>query len=650
MIVGTAGHVDHGKSTLIKALTGVDTDRLKEEKARGISIELGYAFMPVGCDRAAEGALLGFVDVPGHERFIHHMLAGATGIDFVLLAIAADDGPMRQTREHLQIVNLLGLQNGLVALTKIDSVSEDRLHEVRSEIGELLLETSLAGAEIFPVSAFSGAGIDALRSRLLAAARSISPRSRSGYFRLAIDRCFTLPGAGTIVTGTAHSGGAQVGDRVMVSPSGTEVRIRAIHAQNREADSCFAGQRCALNLAGLHFEKSDIKRGQWIVAPEIHRPTANFDVDLHTLPGEAQALRHLTHVHFHLAAEHVTGRVVLLDSPELKPGSRGLARITLSRPIGALSNDHFVVRDGAASRTLGGGVVLDPFPPQRGRRNVQRLCMLQSWRQGGGREVLAWKIEREGSEIDLQRFAESCNLTALEAESLYETMPMKRYRGEHGEIGVSIRTWQSAQRDILDLLRKEHAKSPDEQGPPRERLRKLFGRQLSPLGFNRLLSDLITTGQLSSTGLSIHLPGHAVRMLPSDMELWLRLEPLIAAKPHAPPRIDQLARALDVAERLVSRVLDLAAQTGKGYVVGEDRFYLRRAMIEIADKLQICAASGSGRAGVSAASIRDALGIGRNIVIQILEFFDRVGYTRRVGDLHYLRRENEDLFAKGESA
>lgn len=646
MIVGTAGHIDHGKSTLVKALTGVDTDRLKEEKARGISIELGYAFMPVDCDHAAAGASLGFVDVPGHERFIHHMLAGATGIDFVMLVIAADDGPMQQTREHLQIVNLLGLQNGLVALTKIDSVSADRRQQVRSEIDELLRETSLAGAEIFPVSALSGAGVDALRQRLLESAGTLSPRSRRGHFRLAIDRCFTLPGAGTIVTGTAHSGAAKVGDRVMVSPSGMEVRIRSIHAQNREAESCFAGQRCALNLAGLHFEKSDIQRGQWILSPEIHRPTANLDVDLRILPGEVQALRHLTQVHFHLGAEHVTGQVVLLDSAELKPGARGLARITLARPIGALCNDHFVVRDGAASRTLGGGVVLDPFPPQRGRRNPQRLELLQAWRQGDSREVLAWQMDQEGSEIDLQRFAESCNLTPLEAESLYATLPMKRYRGEQGEMGVSIRTWQSAQRDILDLLRQEHARSQDEQGPPRERLRKLFGRHWSPLAFNQLLSELMAAGDLSSTGLAIHLPGHAVRMQPSEMALWSRIEPLLADKPYAPPRIDQIARTLDVEEKVVRRVLVMADQIGKGYVVSEDRFYLRPAMIEIAEILRKRASAGTERAGVSAASVRDWLGIGRNIVIQILEFLDRVGYTRRVGDLHYLRGENADLFSK----
>jgi selenocysteine-specific elongation factor len=644
VIVGTAGHIDHGKSSLVKALTGIDTDRLKEEKARGISIELGYAFMSAGEHGESSSRSLGFVDVPGHERFVHHMLAGATGIDFVMLVIAADDGPMPQTREHLQIVELLGLKSGLVALTKIDMVSEERVRHVEAEVRALLEDTALAGAEVLKVSSHSGEGIEALRSRLREAAEATPPRSRAGHFRLAIDRCFTLPGAGTIVTGTAHAGFAKVGDRVMVSPSGIEVRIRSIHAQNREAEACWAGQRCALNLTGLHFEKSDIQRGEWVVSPGLHKPTANLDVSLHILPGESQPLKHLTQVHCHLGAEHVTGRVVLLDCKELRPGMNGLARITLARQIGALQGDHFVIRDGAASRTLGGGTVLDPFPPQRGRRNTLRLELLNACRDGGPRGMLDLQLRQDASEIDLTRFIEASNLTEAEAQALYATLPMKRYRGDHGDMAVSLQAWQAGRHEIVEMVRQEHINTPEDQGPTRERLRKLGTRRWSPSAFNFILSELIGSGALCSRGLSIHLPGHEARMPGADVALWTRITPLFAAKPYAPPRVDQIARQLGATEKSIRSVLSRAAQSGEGYMVGEDRFYPLAVLIDIARRLKVHAADGAGRKGVSAAMMRDVLGIGRNIVIEILEFFDRVGYTRRVGDLHLLRSENADLF------
>ena len=289
MIIGTAGHIDHGKTTLVRALTGVDTDRLKEEKARGISIDLGFAYLP-----APDGSVLGFVDVPGHEKFVHNMLAGATGIDFVLLVVAADDGVMPQTREHLAIVDLLGIERGVVALTKADLASRERRAAVTDEIRQTLATTGLAGADIVPVSTVSGEGIDGLRQRLFSEAHAQTQRSTQGRFRLAIDRCFTLSGTGTVVTGTVLSGAVAVGDHVIVSPSGLAARVRSIHAQDRPTERGVAGQRCALNLAGDGVSKDAITRGEMVLDPALHKPTDRIDATFKLLPGESKPVTQWT--------------------------------------------------------------------------------------------------------------------------------------------------------------------------------------------------------------------------------------------------------------------------------------------------------------------------------------------------------------------
>ncbi|WP_313210232.1 selenocysteine-specific translation elongation factor, partial [Stutzerimonas nitrititolerans] len=308
MIIGTAGHIDHGKTALLKALTGQQGDRRREERERGITIDLGYAYADLG-----DGQLTGFIDVPGHERFVHNMLAGASGIDCMLLVVAADDGVMPQTREHLAIVELLGIRRALVALTKIDRVEPARVEEVRQQITELLQPGPLAGSAIFPVSSIEGRGIDALRQALLDQAARIDARSDSGYFRLAIDRAFSVTGAGVVVTGTAFAGRVQVGDELMLSPLGRRVRVRGLHAQNREANEAHAGQRVALNLAGERLAVEQISRGDWLLAPALQGATRRIDIEFTLLASEARALKHWTPVHLHLGAQDITGRIALLE-------------------------------------------------------------------------------------------------------------------------------------------------------------------------------------------------------------------------------------------------------------------------------------------------------------------------------------------------
>jgi selenocysteine-specific elongation factor len=376
MIIGTAGHIDHGKTSLVRALTGVDTDRLPEEKRRGISIELGYAYL-----HAPDGVSLGFVDVPGHERLLHTMLAGATGIDHALLVVAADDGVMPQTREHLAVVALLGVRAATVAITKIDRIDAAtraaRLDEVRAEIDTLLAPTPLAHAPVLAVSATTGEGIDALRTRLLEVAREEHAREDELAFRLAVDRAFTLAGVGTVVTGTVFSGTVRIGDELRLVPGERTVRVRGIHAQNQQAEAAHAGQRCALALAGV--TKDEVHRGDWACTPAIALATARVDVLLTLWPDEAKPLRSGATVHAHLGASDVMASVALLDRDALAPGETALAQLVLREEFGAWHGDRGVLRDASATRTVAGVRVLDPFAPVRYRRTHERLRTLAAW-------------------------------------------------------------------------------------------------------------------------------------------------------------------------------------------------------------------------------------------------------------------------------
>ncbi len=358
MIVATAGHVDHGKTALVRALTGVDTDRLPEEKRRGISIDLGFAYW-----RAADDALIGFVDVPGHERFVRNMLAGVCGIDAVLLVVAADDGVMPQTVEHLSIIELLAVERGIAVINKIDRVSPRRVEEVAANLRALLAPTRIAQVQILPVSAKTGEGLETLRDALAALAQRAARQSQEGPFRFAIDRAFSIAGAGTVVTGTAFNGSVGQGDRLVLTPSGVPVRVRGLQKDGKPATRAVAGERCAINLADVDVPRAG--RGDWLVAEGLHAPTRRMDVRLNVLRSERSALRHWTPVHLHHGAGDVTARVAIKG--EIAPGGTAIAQLVTDDVVAALHGDRFVIRDQSALRTVGGGRVIDPFAPRRSR-------------------------------------------------------------------------------------------------------------------------------------------------------------------------------------------------------------------------------------------------------------------------------------------
>ena len=641
MIIGTAGHIDHGKTALVHALTGVDTDRLKEEKTRGITIDLGFAYLP-----APDGKVLGFVDVPGHEKFVHNMLAGAGGIDFVLLVVAADDGVMPQTREHLAIVDLLGVGCGVVALTKVDLVSVERREAVTAEIAQTLDGTGLAGSAIVPVSSVSGEGIDALRARLFTAAQVVKSRAPKGRFRLAVDRSFTLTGVGTVVTGTVLSGVIAIGDHVKISPSGMSARVRSIHAQNRPTDRGQAGERCALNLAGDGIAKDAIHRGDVVLDPELHAPTDRIDATLRVLRAEPKPITQWMPVRLHHAAAEVGARVVLLGDGSIAPGEQAPVQLVLERPIAAAAGDRFVLRDTSARRTIGGGRFLDLRAPTRKRRTPERMAQLGACAIDDPERALAALFACAPGYLDLTAFARDRALSADEIERLAEKLGLIRIPLQRTFVALSPGRWMQLKRGILDRLTAFHADNPDLPGMGLERLRLQLEPRLPAPAFAAALQGLARVKQVALDGAWVRLPGHEVRLTASEEALWLHIRPLIADKERfRPPRVRDIGGMIGAGENDIRRLFKLVGRLGKVDEVAHDHFFLRGTVAEMAEiAADLAAKATNGQ--FTAAEFRDRLDNGRKVAIQILEFFDRHGVTLRRGDLRRINKHRLDLFRR----
>ncbi len=639
MIVGTAGHVDHGKTALVRALTGVDTDRLKEEKARGISIDLGFAYAPT-----PGGGVIGFVDVPGHERFIHNMLAGASGIDMVLLVVAADSGVMPQTVEHVAIVDLLGIRHGLVALTKVDLVPPERRAAVRAQISALLARTALAGSAIVDVSTVSGEGVDAMRAALHGAAAAIDERSQSGRFRLAVDRSFTLTGIGTVVTGTVMSGMVAVGDVVTVSPSGLAARVRSIHAQNRPAERGRAGERCALNLAGEGVTKEAVTRGDVVLDPTLHAPTVRLDAWLRVLDSEPKTIGQWMPVRFHHGASDVGGRIVPLGDAPLAAGTEGWVQLVLDRPIAVAVGDRFIVRDTSAQRTIGGGTLVDLRAPARRRRTPERLAQLAALALPDPAYALAAYLEGPPGFIDLTAFARDRALGAESVDAIAGRLALVGLPVQGATFALSAKRWAGFRRALADLLAAFHKESPDFQGMGRERLRLRLDPRLPAPAFAAALLRLAKLGDVAIDGAWVRLPSHHARLTAEHEALWARVRPLLGgAERFRPPRVRDIAGHLRVQEADVRRLLKLASRLGRVDEVAQDHFFLRATVGEIVDVARAVAAA-QPEGEFTAALLRDRLDNGRKVAIQILEFLDRHGVTIRRGDNRRINLHRVDLF------
>jgi selenocysteine-specific elongation factor len=627
MIVGTAGHIDHGKTTLTRALTGVDTDRLKEEKARGISIELGYAYTPLRSDRPG-GETLGVIDVPGHEKFIRTMAAGVTGIDYALLVIAADDGIMPQTLEHLAILRLLGVRRGAVALTKIDRADDARLAQVETEIGHLLAATDLAGAPVFRTNATEpgDAGVAALLAHLADIAASLPARDERRLFRLGVDRVFTLAGQGTIVTGTALAGRVQAGDMLQLAPGGQQVRVRSIHAQNSASDHGVAGQRLALNLGGVG--KDDIARGSWVVAPALAECSERIDVELTLTADCDQALKSWSPLHVHLGAAHHTAHVVLMDDAALAPGQTARVQLVLDAPVHAVPGDRFVIRNAQASATIGGGVVLDPFGPARKRRSAPRQAWLQALSDYLESGDVAALLARSPVGLPLSMLT---RLTQLPAAEIAPAQDAERIALAGGDaLLISQDAMALLKERILAALAEFHARAPDEAGPELWRLKRIVSPEMEDRLWSRLVESLLAADLLRQRGRSLHLPSHSVELSEAERALAQPLLASLLEGRYDPPWVRDLGRTHGQPEAQVRKLLLKLSKSGELSQVVPDLFYHPAPMSELARLV-------AQLPEVQAASFRDATGLGRKRAIQILEFFDRVGYTRRVGNVHLIR-------------
>ena len=635
MIVGTAGHIDHGKTSLVKALTGVDTDRLKEEKERGITVDLGFAYLSNGSNPS-----IGFVDVPGHERLVRNMLAGATSIDYVLLAIAADDGPMPQTQEHLAILDLLGLTCGAVALTKCDLVEPSRIDAAKNEIATLLRGTGLAQAPIFQVSSSTGEGLPELKAHLESAQAAFvrNPTTLKADFRLSIDRSFSLAGAGTVVTGGCFSGEVRVGDHLRLSPSGRQARVRGIYAQNQKAEIGYAGQRLAINLAGV--EKSDVSRGDWLLPTSLHMPTSRLDGRLRLLASESVGLAQWTAVHLHIGAADVLARVVVLEGGAVLPGAESLIQLELDRPIAALHGDRFVLRDASSQRTIGGGTVIDSAATPARRKKPLRVALLRALDHADPAQALAGVLAlRLPGGVDLTKFFTQRNLQTGMSANILAAIPHQTLAMSGALFAFSPEQMQGFTTSALDTLKRFHAKSPDSPGLARDQMhRQVKERPFAPL-FDALLEFLIQSREVKRSGPHYSLVNHVVELQGVEKQIWERIKPWLDEGGIHPPKLsDLMPRDKALRKDQVDRTLQRLARMAKGHLVGQEYFIQSRHFLELAVRSHELAMADPNRR-LNVKDLREAVGTSRHLSMPLVEYFDQIGLTQRDAVGRHFKRD-----------
>lgn len=633
MIIATAGHVDHGKTSLLKRLTGVDADRLPEEKKRGLTIDLGFAYS----DDLRPSETTGFVDVPGHEKFIHNMLAGVTAIDAALLVVAADDGPMPQTREHLAILDLVGVETGIVALTKTDMVDPERVGAITAAIGSLLAGTTLRDAPILPVSSVTGDGLDQLREIIAGLARTDS--KPSGEFRMAIDRAFVIDGAGLVVTGLVQSGSVSTGESLVVSPAGLEARVRGLRVQDEASDTARAGDRCAVNLAGAAVDKEAIGRGQWLVAPAVRETSRRLDVDLRLLETEDKPLRHWTPVHIHVGTVDVPGRVALLETRALQPGETALAQLVLDHPVCVCHGDIAIVRDQSARRTLGGGPVLDHAGLNRGRARPARVAQLKAQRRADPEEAMKALLEKSPEGVDLAAFVRN---------RILEPDAVSSFRLPGAVIGKEFAILEQNFNQIADGILTLLAAFTEEQGSESVSARALAGklpmRPKRPV-VDAVIDKLVGENRLERKGTAVTLAGTAKALNGKDADLWRVVGDALVVDGR-PQTIWEVSEQVGMAQDDIARFLKRARDVGFVVQVSKNRFLTPAALTELATKAEDGLAALDGDR-FTVANFRDWSGLGRNLSVEMLEFFDRAGFTRRAGNERVIRKAAADAFAVG---
>jgi selenocysteine-specific elongation factor len=624
IIVGTAGHIDHGKSTLIEALTGTHPDRLEEEKRRGITIDLGFAFLE------EPGVRYGFVDVPGHERFVKNMLAGASGMDLVLLVIAADEAIKLQTREHFEICRLLGVKQGLIALTKSDLVDQDTRELLRLEIEEFVRGTFLEGAPIVAVSAKTGEGLPELKQALLEAAQRVKEKEAGKHFRLPIDRSFAIKGFGAVVTGTLFAGQVTTGDEVELLPARRILRVRGVQTGGKSVERAEAGQRTAVNLAGI--EHTSMQRGMMIGAPGKFRPTRRMDVQLELLPGAAK-LKHRARVHVHTGTSETIGTVLLYGKSELAPGARSFAQIRLQDEVVAVRGDRFIVRQFSPLITIGGGVMLDPLARRATQKDTGREAFLEIFTGESREEIVRAMTERNilgvGAEEIVARTgwleAEVQTVAAALAKSkairIVSTGPLMLFaEGRFGEICQKLQA----------RVEKFHKENPLLPGIAREELRASLGRRLRAETFRCALQELVEQKKLNVQGELVKKPGAEISLLPEEMLAKTQIEQAFGKAGLAVPSVKEVLAQLAIENRRAEKILQILLREKILVRVSPELIFHGEALSRLSGLLKNYKQAKGDRIGVPA--FKELTGITRKYAIPLLEYLDRQRLTRRAGD------------------
>lgn len=633
VIMGTAGHIDHGKTTLVKALTGIDCDRLSEEKKRGITIELGFAHLDLG-----EGNRLGIVDVPGHEKFVKNMVAGATGVDFVTLVIAADEGIMPQTREHLEICQLLGVTTGLVALTKTDMVDEEWLEMVQEEVAEYLEPTFLGGAPIIPVSAHTGKGLEELKDAIRALLKEFKPKRRSDLFRLPVDRVFSMKGHGTVITGTMISGSISVGEEILLYPAGTETKVRGLQSHGETVDTAQAGRRTAVNLHGL--EVDDITRGEVLARPGSLFPSDVWDIELTVLESSHIPLKHRREVHFHHGAREVLARIFFLDRDELKPGETTVCQARFTEPLAGVWGDRIVLRSFSPLRAFAGGRIVGPVG-HKVKRFSDTVEMVKQLTSDDPEVVAATQLELTG--VAGLSFEELLTMTNLESKALEKTLgklggqqkailfdkETRRYAG--GELVATLTD------GLLKFLADFHKADSMKPGVQRGELASSWGRGLPPKLFHLIVERLLKQGDVVAEQEVLRLKDHKVSLASDQAKVR---EVIVAAYEQGgttPPNLKDVLEPLGMDFKQASAVLKLLQDEGVLVRLTNDLYYHGPALEEIRSRMLGFFADNQE---MSAPDFKSVTGLSRKYLIPLLEYFDKEKITVRVGDVRHLRKRS----------
>ncbi len=631
LVLGTAGHIDHGKTTLVKALTGIETDRLKEEKARGITIELGFAYLDL-----PSGQRLGIVDVPGHEKFVKNMVAGAAGIDLVMLVIAADEGVMPQTREHLDICRLLGVQHGLVALTKADMVDEEWLELVTDDVAEYLAGTFLENAPIVPVSSVKGDGIPELIAALDDIAGGLEEQPASGPFRLPVDRVFTMKGFGTVITGTAIGGSVEVGQELMIYPQGLTSKVRGLQVHNQEEQSARRGQRTAVNLQGL--DRENIERGNVLATPGSLVPSLWLDLQAKVLEEVQRPIKHRAPIRFHAGSVEVMGRVHTLDRDELKLGEDAFCQVRLDEPVTTMAGDRYVLRSYSPVHTIAGGVIMHPHPGRHKRGRPEIIADLKTLRSGQAVDKVAVMARLAGERgVTVGELVRLVALPPKELDVLINQMLSKqelvRFDKEGGRL-IAAPMQAELMQKAVELVSQFHQHQPLKPGMSREELKQRLGRNFEAKLYTHLLGKLIAGNELVAEKDLLRLPQHKVRLAEDDAKLRKHIEQAYKDGGLAPPNLKDVIAEED--PKQAKQIFGVLINEGVLTRIKEDIYYHTPALQEIQRRLEEYLQANER---MGAPQFKQLVGLSRKYIIPLLEYFDTKGITMRLGDERVLRKK-----------